>query len=80
MRDSIYTQGSDEEADRPMFLRVLVSFSNQCLGTSYIPYYFFLSIHNSPDWLNGELMGGFMILVSLSGKVALQKYFFSCLV
>ena len=68
-------QESCGDSVRPIFLRVLVSLSNQCLRLCCSPYNLFLGIHNWLVWLNGQPMGGLMMMVSLSGNVAFQKQF-----
>ena len=69
----MYIQGSFREAMRPIFLRVLVILSNQCMGLHFSPYNVFLKIHNFLGWLTGKPMGDLMMVVSLYRKVVLQK-------
>ena len=75
MRNTIYMQGPFGEAVRPIFLREMVSLSNQCLRLRCSPYNVLLRIHNWSFWLNGNPVGGLVMVVSLSGNVAFQKQF-----
>ena len=70
-----HMQESCGDSVRPIFLRVLVSLSNQCLRLCCSPYNLFLGIHNWLVWLNGQPMGGLIMMVSLSGNVVFQKQF-----
>ena len=47
-----------------MFLRVMVIFSNQCLGPHCSPYMVFFRIQNASDWINGQPIRGLMMSVS----------------
>ena len=62
-----------------MSLSVMMIFLNQWWGMCCRPFIVFLKIQNSPGWLKGHPIGGLNIFISLSGKVALQKAFFSIL-
>ena len=52
-----------------------MSLSNQFLGLRCIPYRVFFRRNNLSGWMNGQPLGSLMAVVSLSGRVVLQKLF-----